>query len=92
MVFTRETKTISARIPEDVHADILDRCNKEGCTVNHFLNCAIELAITGYSEFDFGYQEDEEERELPVTTPAKHVVISLASNDMQEDRGCSHSS
>ena len=63
MVFTKETKTVSARIPEDVHADILDRCNREGCTVNRFLNCAIELAITGYSEFDFG-DEDEEKVEV----------------------------
>ena len=93
MVFTKETKTISARIPEDVHADILDRCNREGCTVNHFLNCAIELAITGYSDFEFGDEDqDEEEKEPPASTPAKRVVISLSPEDNQEDRCCSHSS
>lgn len=93
MVFTKETKTISARIPEDVHADILDRCNREGCTVNHFLNCAIELAITGYSDFEFGDEDqDEEEKEPPASTPAKRVVISLSPKDNQEDRCCSHSS
>ena len=93
MVFTKETKTVSARIPEDVHADILDRCNREGCTVNRFLNCAIELAITGYSEFDFGDEDEEKvENEPPVSTPAKRVVISLASNANQEGDSCSHSS
>lgn len=93
MVFKKETKTISARIPEEVHTDILDRCNREGCTVNHFLNCAIELAITGYSEFDFADEDqDEEEKEPPVSTPAKRVVISLASNDEHEGHSCSHSS
>ncbi len=52
------TKTVSTRIDDKMHQEIIDRCNIEGCTVAHFLNCAIELAITGSTEFDFGERDD----------------------------------
>ena len=83
MVFAKETKTISARIPEDVHADILDRCNREGCTVNHFLNCAIELAIKGHSEFDFGDAEEDNDNKIGKTskTACSPNVYNAGSQD-----------
>lgn len=59
MAFIKETKTISARIPEKVHANILERCNSEGCTVNYFLNKGIEFILEGQTEFDFGDKEEE---------------------------------
>lgn len=51
-------KTFSTRINDKAHEEIIDRCNIEGCTVAHFLNCAIELAITGSTLFDFGERDD----------------------------------
>lgn len=53
------TKTVSARIDDKVHDEIRDRCNIAGCTVNDFLNGAIELALTGSTEFDFGDKGEE---------------------------------
>jgi len=50
---------VSARISDKVHEEIIDRCNKEGCTVNNFLNCAIELVLVGHTEFNFGETEEE---------------------------------
>ena len=85
MAYLKETRTISARIPEDVHAEILDRCNREGCTVNHFLNRAIEFILTGYTEFDFGDPADKGEKEPPVPTPAKRVVITVPSTEDDEE-------
>jgi hypothetical protein len=55
------TKTVSARINDKVHDEMRDRCNIVGCTVNDFLNGAIELALTGGTEFDFGDRDKEEE-------------------------------
>lgn len=52
------TKTVSTRIDDKTHQEIIDRCNIEGCTVAHFLNCAIELAITGSTPFDFGERDE----------------------------------
>ncbi len=54
------TKTVSARVSEKVHEKIVNRCNIQGCTVNEFLNAAIEFAIVGHVDFDFGEFEDEQ--------------------------------
>ena len=53
------TKTVSARVSEIVHDKILNRCNIRGCTVNEFLNAAIEFAIVGHIDFEFGEFEAE---------------------------------
>ena len=52
------TKTVSTRIDDKVHEEILTRCNREGCTVAYFLEAAIQLALTGSTEFNFGEAED----------------------------------
>ncbi len=52
------TKIMSTRIDDKTHQKIIGRCNIEGCTVAHFLNCAIELAITGSTPFDFGERDE----------------------------------
>ncbi len=53
------TKTISARIPERLHEEIINCCTKEGWIINEFLNGAIELAIIGHTNFEFGEPEDD---------------------------------
>ena len=57
------TKTISARIPDDVHAELLERCNREGCTVNYFLNKAIEFIFDGCVDFAFGGKDEDSDSE-----------------------------
>lgn len=34
--------------------------NLQGCTVNEILNAAIELAIIGHADFEFGELEDDD--------------------------------
>ena len=53
------TRTVSARIPNDLHEEIRERCNKVGCSINDFLEASLEFALNDYSEFDFGNEDDE---------------------------------
>ena len=69
------TKTVTARIPEDFHSEIIDRCNREGCTVSFFLNKAIEFVINHEVDFNFGEDEDDtEEQEKSAHTPRVHII------------------
>lgn len=77
------TKTVTARIPEDVHVEIIDRCNREGCTVNFFLNKAIEFIINHEVDFNFGDIEDDEEPapQTPKLNTEKPVVPGKVRSD-----------
>ena len=64
------SRTVSARIPNKLHEEIRERCNKVGCSINDFLEASLEFALHDYSEFDFGNEEDSEDepKELTVTS------------------------
>jgi len=53
------TRTVSARIPNQLHEEIRERCNKVGCSINDYLQASLEFALNDYSEFDFGNEDDE---------------------------------
>ena len=55
------TKTVSARIPNKTHEELVERCNKVGCTINEWLNAAVDYLFTHSSDFDFGDDEELEE-------------------------------
>jgi hypothetical protein len=55
------SRTVSARIPNELHEEIRERCNKVGCSINDFLQASLEFALNDYSEFDFGNEESEDE-------------------------------
>ncbi len=44
------SRTVSARIPNELHEEIRERCNKVGCTINDFLEASLEYALNDYSE------------------------------------------
>ena len=52
------TKTVSARINNKDHQELLQRCNKVGCTINEWINEEIQYLLTNYSEFNFGDEEE----------------------------------
>lgn len=54
------TKTVSARIPNKIHDELIERCNKSGCTINEWINEAIQFTFTGTSDFDFGEEKSIE--------------------------------
>ena len=61
------SRTVSARIPKDTHDELLERCNKAGCTINEWLNACIDYLLTGSSEFDFGDEEEGTKSEIDKT-------------------------
>ena len=50
-------KTVSARIENNVHHDLLERCNKLGCRVSDYVKASIEIVLYGKVMFDFGTEE-----------------------------------
>ena len=52
------TKTVSARITNETHEELRERCNKVGCSINDYISESINFMLHGSSEFDF---VDEEE-------------------------------
>jgi len=53
------SRTVSARISNEMHDELRERCNKVGCSINDFLEASLEFALNDYSEFDFGNEDDE---------------------------------
>lgn len=52
------SRTVSVRIPKQLHNDLRDRCNELGESINDFLKTSIDFAMYGSTEFDFGGSED----------------------------------
>ena len=44
------SKTVSARISNNTHDKLLEKCNKSGCTINDYLNKFIEKIVN--DDFD----------------------------------------
>ena len=57
------SRTVSARIPKELHEELRERCNRVGCSINDYLQASIELGLTGHTEFDFGDEEEEDEQD-----------------------------
>ena len=58
------SKTVTARIPVDLHDELLERCNHCGCNINDFVKESIAFMIYGSSDFNFGDEEDDESDEI----------------------------
>ena len=48
------SRTVSARIPTDLHDELRERCNLVGESINDYIKAAIEFALHESCEFDFG--------------------------------------
>lgn len=57
------SRTVSARIPTELHEELRERCNLVGESINDFVKAAIELALHNTTEFDFGDELLEEPEE-----------------------------
>jgi len=69
------SKTVSARITKEIHDELIEMCNKVGCTVNDYLNGAIELALTGSTQQDLGDGMDREDSVPESKSEPKYKVI-----------------
>ena len=48
------SRTVSARIPTQLHEELRERCNLIGESINDFVEAAIEMALHNSTDFDFG--------------------------------------
>ena len=48
------SRTVSARIPTELHEELRERCNLIGESINDFIKASIEFALYETSDFDFG--------------------------------------
>ena len=48
------SRTVSARIPKDLHEELRERCNLIGESINDFIKASIEFTLHETSDFDFG--------------------------------------
>jgi len=63
------TKTVSARIANKDHQELLQRCNNVRFIINEWINEAIQYLLTSSSEFDFGDDEEfDAEDNVPKVT------------------------
>jgi len=53
------SKTVSARIPNQLHEELRERCNLIGESINDFVKSSIEFALYSSTDFDFGEELDE---------------------------------
>ena len=53
------SRTISARIPTDLHDELRDRCNLVGESINDYVTAAIEFVLHDSVNFDFGNELEE---------------------------------
>jgi len=53
------SRTVSARIPKQLHEELRERCNEIGESINDFVKASIEFALYQSSDFDFGGSEDD---------------------------------
>ena len=66
------SRTVSARIPKELHDELRETCNKVGCAISDYVEEAIKFAMYGSTEFDFGWEDDEPISEKKL---AKHPTI-----------------
>ena len=55
------SRTVSARIPQELHEKLRDKCNNLGCSINDYLTASIDLCLNDHTEFDFGDEADHKE-------------------------------
>ena len=48
------SRTVSARIPTELHEELRERCNLIGESINDFVKASIEMCLYNSCEFDFG--------------------------------------
>lgn len=77
------SRTVSARIPTELHEDLRDRCNQLGESINDFVKASIEFCLYGNVEFDFGNGwNDERPEEHPKSkSPRVHTIRQSDSSE-----------
>ncbi|GEM_PF-2476883 len=81
------SRTVSARIPKELHEELRERCNSVGCSINDFLEASIEFALYGNSGFDFGDEEDfDDDSEDDEPSEIEPEPITRKRPELDEDK------
>lgn len=54
------SRTVSTRIPTQLHEELRERCNLIGESINDYVKAAIEFTLHNTVDFDFGEELAEE--------------------------------
>lgn len=68
------SKTVSARIPNELHQELRERCNQVGCSINDYVENCISFILYNSSDFDFG-DEPEKEPKIDISEVKPSVVV-----------------
>lgn len=68
------SRTVSSRIPKELHEELRKRCNGIGCSLNDYILESIKLGLYGSSDFDFDWDDEINEPKNEVLNP---TVISI---------------
>jgi len=60
------SRTVSARIPTQLHEELRERYNNLGESINDFVKASIEIALHNSTEFNFGDSDDEESPKITI--------------------------
>ena len=60
------SRTVSARIPTQLHEELRERCNNIGESINDFVKASIEFALHNSTEFDFGDSDEDESPKITI--------------------------
>ncbi len=73
------TKTISSRIYNRTHNDLLERCNRIGYNINEFVAESVKFMLTNESDFEFDLEDD-----IVDESPKPQVIIKELENPVTE--------
>lgn len=73
------SRTVSARISNEMHEQLREWCNNAGCSMSDWIEAAIDYIFTHSSDFDFGDPDDEDETEevSEKKEVSKGIVVSV---------------
>jgi len=71
------SRTVSSRIPNDLHEELRERCNLIGESISDFIKACIEMGLHNTCDFDFGDEliDELEEKRNEIKDIKKPIVI-----------------
>lgn len=71
------TKTISSRIDNRVHNELVERCNRIGCNINEFVAESVKFMLTNESDFEFGMDDEGDNSTTQVSIKEPEVISEV---------------
>ncbi len=71
------SRTVSSRIPTDLHEELRERCNLIGESISDFIKACIDMGLHNTCDFDFGDElmDELEEKQNEANDIKKPTVV-----------------